>query len=153
MPNSDLDILAVDAQLGSDGDLPGLSQPITMDEINDVIYAASDSVAERVEKLQMIRQDLVARNTADFVDSYDDYISAIDAGLAELQGEADGFITPESLDEFDDPEGLPTETSAVDDPDPARPRTASGSVSSRFDPDTAHTPDGAPTTNPASYID
>ena len=152
MPHSDQDILALDTELGDDGDLPGLAQPVTMDEIQDIIFAASDPVSLRVEKLQALRQEFVSRNAAATDDSFQPYIDEIDRGLSELQGEADGFIVPESLDEFDDPAGF-DEDSAVDDPDPASTRVGSGKVSSPIDLDAAHTPDGDPTLNPASRID
>lgn len=153
MPDSDLDILALDAQLGDQGDIPGYALPVTMDDIQDVIHAASDPVNVRVEKLQKLRQEFVSRASADLQTDYADYIAEIDRGLDELQGGADGFIVPEALDEFDDPEGLPTETNAVFDGDPATAVTASGKVSSPVDLDADSTPDGAPTTNPASRLD
>ena len=151
MPDSELDILAVDTVVGDDGQMPGISQPVTLDEIRDVIYA-TDPVAVRLEKLRHMRADFQTRNAADMETGFDAYIAEIDRGISELTGEAEGFITPESLDEFDDPQDQPTETSAVDDPDPATTRTASGSVSSPVDLDAGETPDGAPTTNPASRI-
>ena len=152
MPNSDLDILAVDTIVGDDGQMPGISQPVTLDDINDVIYAASDPVSVRVEKLRHMKRDFQTRNNADVEGGFDHFIAAIDEGLDELQGPAEGFITPESLDEYDDPAGF-DEHSAVDDPDPATTRIASGSVTSRVDLDADSTPDGEPTLNPASRID
>ena len=152
MPDSDLDILALDSEPGGDGDIPGYALPISMDDIQDVIFAASDPVNVRVEKLQRMRQEFVSRAAADMESDYDDYIAEIDRGLDELQGPADGFITPESLDEYDDPAGF-DEHSAVDDPDPATRRVASGSVSSNIDLDADSTPDGEPTVNPVSRID
>ena len=152
MTESNLDILARTSELGDQGDIPGYANPVSMDEINDIIHAASDPVVVRVEKLQKLRQEFVSRASADFQTDYGDYIAEIDRGLDELQGPADGFIVTGALDEFDDPAGLPTETSAMDDPDPAATRLASGSVSSPIDLDADSTPDGEPTTNPASRI-
>ena len=151
MPDSNLDILALDAQLGDQGDIPGYALPVSMDDIQDIIHAASDPVVARVEKLQKLRQEFVSRASADMESDFDDYIAEIDRGLEELQCPADGFITPESLDEYDDPAGF-DEHSAVGDPDPATTRVASGSVSSTVDLDADSTPDGEPTLNPASRI-
>ena len=151
MPESELGVLAVDTVVGDDGQMPGISQPVTLDEIRDVVFE-DISVDARLEKLRQMKSDFQTRNMADVEGGFDHLIAEIDRGIAELTGGADGAAVPSVLDNVDNAASF-DEDSAVDDPDPATTRTGSGSVTSRVDLDAAHTPDGEPTTNPASRID
>ena len=112
MPDSELDILAVDTVVGDDGQMPGIAQPVTIDEIRDVIYA-TDPVSVRLQKLRQMKSDFQTRNMADTEGGFDEYITVIDRGIAELTGGADGFVAPGTLDEFDDAAGG-DEQSSVD---------------------------------------
>ena len=111
-PNPDLDIIAATTELSGDAYQPGISQPVTLDEITDIIHA-TDPVEVRIQKLKTLRAEFESRNTAVHADSFQAYIDEIDRGLAELQGPADGSIVPGALDEFDNAAGF-DEESAVD---------------------------------------
>ena len=151
MPESELGVLAVDTVVGDDGQMPGIAQPVTLDEIRDVVFE-DISVEARLEKLRQMKSDFQTRNMADVEGGFDGYIAEIDRGIAELTGGADGSAEPSVLDNVDHAASF-DEDSAVDDPDTPTTRTASGSVSSDVDLDAGHTPDGEPTLNPASRID
>ena len=151
MPESELGVLAVDTVVGDDGQMPGLAQPVTLDEIRDVVFEDT-SVEARLEKLRQMKSDFQTRNMADVEGGFDHYIAEIDRGIDELTGGADGSAEPSVLDNVDHAASF-DEDSAVDDPDGPTTRTASGSVSSDVDLDAGHTPEGEPTVNPASRID
>jgi len=111
MPKSDLDIIANETPIGDDGQMPGISQPISLDEIRDVIFA-TDPVNVRLEKLRQMKRDFQTRNMADTEGGFDAYVTEIDRGIAELTGGADGAVAPGTLDEFDDAAAI-DETTAL----------------------------------------
>jgi hypothetical protein len=108
MPDSDLNVMAVDTAIDSDGFAPGIAQPTTLDEITD-IYMSERPKQERLEQLREIRQEMVARNSADSEAGFDDLIDEIDRGIGYLTGRSEGTATPASLQNKDtavDPENL-----------------------------------------------
>ncbi|MBU2531110.1 MAG: hypothetical protein KKB37_00105 [Alphaproteobacteria bacterium] len=54
----------VDAQVGGDGDAPGIAQTTTAEDI-DAIAFGPQPLAERREQLQTLRSELEARSNAD----------------------------------------------------------------------------------------
>jgi len=108
MPDSDLNIMAVDTAINSDGYAPGIAQPTTLDEIKD-IYMSENPKADRLAQLREIRQEMVARNSADSEAGFKDLIAEIDRGIGYLTGRSEGSATPASLQNKDtavDPENL-----------------------------------------------
>jgi len=108
MPDSDLNVMAVDTAIDSDGYAPGIAQPTTLDEITD-IYMAESPREERLAQLREIRQEMVARNNADSEAGFNELIAEIDRGIDYLNGRAAGTATPASLENKDtavDPENL-----------------------------------------------
>lgn len=108
MPDSDLNVMAVDTAIDSDGYAPGIAQPTTLDEITD-IYMAESPREERLAQLREIRQEMVARNNADSEAGFSELIAEIDRGIDYLNGRAEGTATPASLESKDtavDPENL-----------------------------------------------
>lgn len=108
MPDSDLNVMAVDTAIDSDGFAPGIAQPTTLDEIKD-IYMSERPKQERLAQLREIRQELVARNSADSEAGFDNLIAEIDRGIGHLSSKAEGSTTPDSLKNKDtavNPENL-----------------------------------------------
>ena len=112
MPESELGVLAVDTVVGDDGQMPGLAQPVTLDEIRDVVFE-DISVEARLEKLRQMKSDFQTRNMADVEGGFDHYIAEIDRGIDELTGGADGSAEPSVLDNVDHAASF-DEDSAVD---------------------------------------
>lgn len=109
MPDSNLNILAVDTQINSDGYMPGLSNPTTQAEIQDIYLSNQFPVHERIAQLTQLRQEMVVRNSADVEEGLLDLIAEIDQGLEKLnsggRGNADPDVT-NSLDTAVDPDNL-----------------------------------------------
>ena len=93
---NELGVVPVDQMVGGDGDTPGLSQPITVDEIQDVTMSDA-SVADRVARLEGMRRDLNARASGDMGNEFGELIAEIDGALATLNGPADTYAARGSL--------------------------------------------------------
>ncbi|WP_298913927.1 hypothetical protein [uncultured Algimonas sp.] len=101
--------LAVDTQIDSDGYMPGLANPVTADEITDLYSNPQVPLAGRIEALQKLRQEMVARDSADTLDDTQALIAKIDEGLAYLNEDGDGFADPDVMrlqDTAVDPDNL-----------------------------------------------
>ena len=94
--DNELGVVPVDQAVGGDGDTPGLSQPITSDEIQDVLMSDSP-VADREARLQEMRRDLEMRRSGDTGDEFGELIVEIDGALATLNGGADTYASRGSL--------------------------------------------------------
>ena len=92
----EIGVVPVDQMVGGDGDTPGLSQPITMDEIQDVTMSEAP-VADRVARLQGMRRDLEQRAAGDMGGEFGELIAEIDGALAMLNGSADTYAARGSL--------------------------------------------------------
>jgi hypothetical protein len=101
MPDSDLNVLAVDTEISSDGYMPGLANPTTIDEIRDIYLSSQFPVKERVEQLQELRAEIVARDNADVEEGFKELILEIDRGLAKLNSDGRGTIDPDVTDHLD----------------------------------------------------
>lgn len=55
----------VDIELGDDGDMPGISQELTVDDIDDLAFDTTMSVSDRREQLALLLQEIETRATAD----------------------------------------------------------------------------------------
>ncbi|WP_052161559.1 hypothetical protein [Hoeflea sp. BAL378] len=77
------DIDPVDVQIGGDADLDGIAQTITSDDIDAVLMSPAP-VAERLESLKAMRDELEARSHADRGNEMQPLISQIDGGIALL---------------------------------------------------------------------
>lgn len=54
-----------DIELGDDGDMPGISQELTVDDIDDLAFDTTMSVSDRREQLALLLQEIETRATAD----------------------------------------------------------------------------------------
>lgn len=111
MPDLDpnVTVLPVDSQIDSEGFQPGLGNPVTIDEVQDIYNDPSLSVQDRKDALNRLRQEMVGRDSADIEEGFDDVIKEIDRGLSLLdlpaEGQADGDVT-ELRDGAVNPENL-----------------------------------------------
>ena len=73
----------VDAQVGGDADIDGIAQTITADDI-DTILTTPAPVAQRLDVLQSMRNELTARSHADRGHEVATLLNQIDAAIAVL---------------------------------------------------------------------
>ncbi|GLQ21321.1 hypothetical protein ACFFUB_11170 [Algimonas porphyrae] len=111
MPDLDPQIttLPVDTQIDGDAYMPGLSNPVTADEITDIYTNPQTSVQQRRDALTTLRQEMVGRDSADLRQDTKALIAAIDEGLSYLSEQGDGFAAPDVLRQADtavDPDNL-----------------------------------------------
>jgi len=101
MPDSDLNILAVDTTIGGDASAPGIAQPVSLAEVEEIIHS-NRPVDARREQLLEYKQELTARHSADTEAGFKPLLDEIDRGLALLTQDAAGNATPSVLDPIDE---------------------------------------------------
>lgn len=109
MPDSDLNIHAVDTTINAEGYMPGPANPTTLAEIKDTYMSSQFPTAQRIQQLQELRRDMVARKTVDTDNDMDSLIQEIDRGLAFLQSDGRGDVGPDTINTLDtavDPDNL-----------------------------------------------
>jgi len=91
-------------------DQPGISQPFSQSEIEELLFGDDRSSAERLQRLQEIRTELAVRESADFGDEDPEaLLQEVDRAIEALS------VTSDNADETDDYASL----SAPLDRDPA----------------------------------
>ncbi|WP_427452342.1 hypothetical protein [Litorimonas sp. WD9-15] len=109
MPDSDLNIAAVDTAINSDGYMPGLANPTTVAEIKDIYMSSQFPVQQRVEQLQELRSEMISRDSADVEAGLAPLIDEIDRGLEKLKSGGRGNADPDVTNHLDtavNPENL-----------------------------------------------
>lgn len=109
MPDSDLNVTAVDTAMNSDGYMPGLANPTTATEIKDIYMSSEFPTSARIAQLRELRQEMVARDKLDVEAGFQGLIDEIDRGLAFLESDGRGSSDPDvthHLDTAVDPENL-----------------------------------------------
>ena len=86
--------LAEDFVVGDDSDLPGRDQPITQDDIDEILNSPDTSVEERRAMLLELLDDIETRRAMDSADQFDSLAREIQAALAALDTPGDGLGTP-----------------------------------------------------------
>jgi hypothetical protein len=86
--------MAEEFDVGDDSDLPGLDQPVTLDDIDAVLNSPGGSVEERRELLRRMLDDLQARQGMDEASEFGDLIDEVRGALATLEQTGDGIGTP-----------------------------------------------------------
>ncbi|MEN3791494.1 hypothetical protein [Fulvimarina sp. MAC3] len=79
---TEADIVPVDQAVGGDADNPGIAQPVTQDEIDDILSNQAMTIEERQMRLEELRSRVGARQNADRGDE----MSAIEMQLSEALG-------------------------------------------------------------------
>jgi hypothetical protein len=85
--------IAEDLEVGDDSDLPGLDQPLTIDDIDAILGSARGTVAQRRELLSRAREDLLQRAAMDETGEFADLAARVDDALAAL-GQAGEVVGP-----------------------------------------------------------
>ena len=101
--------LAVDTAINGDAYMPGLANPVTAAEVKDIYMDARVPLAERQEALARLKQEMVARDSADTLPDTKALIAEIEAGIAYLNENGDGSADPAMLSSLDtavDPDNL-----------------------------------------------
>lgn len=101
MTYSDKKVLTLDTQLGGDAGTPGLAQPITLDEVQDILMSNRPEQARR-DSLNDIRRTLMARQSADTEAGFDDLIAEVDRALDLLNRTPSGSAAPSVIRNVDE---------------------------------------------------
>lgn len=92
-------VLPIDTDLGGDADQPGNSQPISQDEVDDILLDVDTPREERLMRLQELRDRVYSRSTADTTNDMEALMLSLDQAIADLKGQQAGeFMPAESVD-------------------------------------------------------
>lgn len=99
MPHLDPNIMTipVDSSINGDAYMPGLSNPVTADEVTDIYSESRVPLQDRIDALQKLRREMVSRASADTMDDTQSLIAKIDEGLSYLNEKGDGYADPDVL--------------------------------------------------------
>ena len=103
MPDLDPTIrtLPVDTAISGDAYMPGLSNPVTAAEIQDIALNPNNPVQERLDALGELRREMVARDSADTLPDTKALIAEIDARIDQLNQLGEGSADPDVLRQSD----------------------------------------------------
>jgi hypothetical protein len=106
--NQDPIILGKDLLFGDENEsIRGPAQPVSQDDIEELLYNEEIPVADRVARLQQLRDDLGAQETLDFADNDPgNLLGEIDRALTRLAGDGLTSEAPLDLDPADHRETL-----------------------------------------------
>ncbi|RLQ86938.1 hypothetical protein [Notoacmeibacter ruber] len=82
-------IVPDDRSVGDDGDSPGISQEITVDDLEGIAFS-SQPRDERLRRLREIRNEIYARQSADRGHDFDGLLTEVERLIAEIDGDEDG---------------------------------------------------------------
>lgn len=102
--NQDGKVLVQDTGIDSDDDdgMPGFAYPVSEAEIEDLIYGGDLTIAARLARLREIRDDLRAREPADFgLDDPKGLLSEIEGAIVQLETDAGGEVPPKGMGNLD----------------------------------------------------
>jgi hypothetical protein len=78
------EVRPVDMEVGGDDDMPGISQELTTDDIDDVAFDTSLSVADRREELMGLLAELRTRRASDYMGDMSEIINHLQDRIAAL---------------------------------------------------------------------
>ncbi len=84
------EVRAVDVQVGDDGDMPGIAQELTTDDIDDIAFDPNLTVGERTERLLELRDELAMRRSGDYMGDMQGLASHVEDRLAALGNPIEG---------------------------------------------------------------
>ena len=105
------EVRAVDMEIGGDDDMPGISQELTTDDIDDIAFDANLAVGDRRERLMELRDELNMRRSGDYLGDMREVASHLADRLAALGN-------PQESETVFDSTGMDPENRSDDD-DPA----------------------------------
>jgi len=92
-------LIAEDTPAGNDGDVPGFAQPVSLTEVEDLLYGDDWPADERLARLRELRQQIADLDAPDFGDEDPRVIvESIDDAIARLTGLAGEGMDPTSVD-------------------------------------------------------
>lgn len=95
--SGDSPVLPLDTAVGDDADTPGISQPFTQAEIEDLVNDTTMPIEERVERLHGMAETLGTREEMDRGGEFDPLIEQINEALGLLADGGHTYGTPESV--------------------------------------------------------
>lgn len=101
----------VDMEVGGDDDMPGISQELTTDDIDDVAFDTTISVADRREQLMGLLAEIRTRRASDFMGDMSGILGHLEDRIASLSNPQESETILEST-------GMDAD-SRSDDDDPA----------------------------------
>ena len=78
------DVRPIDVEVGDDGDLPGIAQELTSDDIDDIAFDGYLSVNERRRQLMGLLEEVRYRRSADFMGDMEEISSHLRDRIAAL---------------------------------------------------------------------
>lgn len=97
--NHTADVVSQETDVGDDGDAPGISQPLSQAEIDELLYGDGWSAEDRLERLRDFRDDLQSREAADFGTDDPRYLlKEVSAAIARLERSFGEGMDPSSVD-------------------------------------------------------
>jgi len=93
------DVVGQDAEIGEDDDTPGIGQPLSQAEIEELLYNDAWSAEIRLERLRAFRDELMSREAADFgaADPHT-LLREVEAAIASLEAPGGEEMDPASID-------------------------------------------------------
>lgn len=97
--NHTADVVGQESEVGEDDDAPGIAQPLSQAEIDELLYGDEWSAEERLERLRDFRDDLRSREAADFgTDDPGSLLREVIAAIARLESSYGEGMDPSSVD-------------------------------------------------------
>ena len=105
------DVRPVDMEIGGDDDIPGISQELTTDDVDDIAFDAHLSVDERRHQLMGLLEEMRTRRSGDFMGDMEEIASHIRDRISALGNPQESETVLESTGMYPDDRS--------DDDDPA----------------------------------
>ena len=93
------DVIGQDSEVGEDDDAPGIAQPLSQAEIEELLYGDDWPTEVRLARLRDFRDELQSRGAADFgTDDPGSLLREVTAAIARLERSDGEGMDPSSVD-------------------------------------------------------
>lgn len=97
--NSNGDVVGQDTDIGEDDDIPGIGQPLSQTEIEELLYSDEWPTEVRLQRLRAYRDELQSREAADFgADDPHTLLREVNSAIASLEAASGEEMDPSSVD-------------------------------------------------------
>ena len=97
--NHTADVVGQDSEVGEDDDAPGIAQPLSQAEVDELLYGDEWPAEIRLTRLREFRDELQSREAADFgTDDPASLLREIRAAIARLERSYGEGMDPSSVD-------------------------------------------------------
>ena len=97
--NSNGDVVGQDTEIGEDDDIPGIGQPLSQAEIEELLYSDQWPTEVRLDRLRAYRAELQSREAADFgADDPHTLLREVESAIASLEAASGEEMDPSSVD-------------------------------------------------------